>query len=171
MTLFKSLLLGSAAGIVAIAGASAADLPSKKAAPATYVKICDAYGAGFFYIPGTDTCVKVGGYVRVDYDYRPERKNTTTNYVKAVDGTYKTALTGVLYNAASMTSGDTEVVKAIAGVTASSTTNTAVTDTSTSGFYNRGTIQLDARTCCLHCRRPVVRRAGGHIYSRMETHI
>ena len=109
MTLFKSLLLGTAAGIVAIAGASAADLPSKKAAPATYVKICDAYGAGFFFIPGTDTCVKVGGYVRVDYDYRPERKNTTF-------------------------------------VTATTTTNVANTDTTTSGFYNRGTIQLDART-------------------------
>ena len=71
MTLFKSLLLGSAAGIVAIAGAQAADLPSKKAAPATYVKICDAYGAGFFYIPGTDTCVKLGGYVRAEYQYVP----------------------------------------------------------------------------------------------------
>jgi len=71
MTLFKSLLLGSAAGIVAIAGASAADLPSKKAAPATYVKICDAYGAGFFYIPGSDTCVRLGGYVRAEYQYTP----------------------------------------------------------------------------------------------------
>ena len=71
MTLFKSLLLGSAAGIVAIAGASAADLPSKKAAPATYVKICDAYGAGFLYIPGTETCVKLGGYVRAEWQYVP----------------------------------------------------------------------------------------------------
>jgi len=71
MTLFKSLLLGSAAGIVAVAGAQAADLPSKKAAPATYVKICDAYGAGFFYIPGSDTCVKLGGYVRAEYQYVP----------------------------------------------------------------------------------------------------
>ncbi len=71
MTLFKSLLLGSAAGLVAVAGAQAADLPSKKAAPATYVKICDAYGAGFFYIPGSETCVKLGGYVRAEYQYVP----------------------------------------------------------------------------------------------------
>jgi len=76
MTLFKSLLLGSAAGIVAIAGAQAADLPSKKAAPATYVKICDAYGAGFFFIPGSETCVKLGGYVRAEYQYVP----ATTQY-------------------------------------------------------------------------------------------
>ncbi len=78
MTLFKSLLLGSAAGIVAIAGAQAADLPSKKAAPATYVKICDAYGAGFFYIPGTDTCVKLGGYVRAEYQYVPGKDVIST---------------------------------------------------------------------------------------------
>ncbi len=71
MTLTKSLLLGTAATIVAVAGAQAADLPSRKAAPATYVKICDAYGAGFFYIPGTDTCVKLGGYVRAEYQYTP----------------------------------------------------------------------------------------------------
>jgi len=69
MTLTKSLLLGSSATLVAVAGAQAADLPSKKAAPATYVKICDAYGAGFFVIPGTDTCVKIGGYVRAEYQY------------------------------------------------------------------------------------------------------
>ena len=71
MKLVKSLLLGSAAGFAVIAGANAADLPSKKAAPASYVKICDAYGAGFFYIPGTDTCVRVGGYVRAEYQYTP----------------------------------------------------------------------------------------------------
>jgi len=73
MKLVKSLLLGSAAGIAAVAGASAADLPSRKAAPASYVKICDAFGAGFFFIPGTDTCVRLGGYVRAEYQYVPGR--------------------------------------------------------------------------------------------------
>jgi hypothetical protein len=34
-----------------------------------YVKVCSLYGAGFFYIPGTDTCLKVGGFVRVDYGF------------------------------------------------------------------------------------------------------
>src|SRR5207302_8434328 len=61
MKVFKSLLLGSAAGLLTVAGAQAADLPTRKAAPVNYVRICDAYGAGFFYIPGTDTCLKVGG--------------------------------------------------------------------------------------------------------------
>jgi len=66
MKMIKSLLLGSAAGLVAIAGAQAADLPVKAKA-VSYVKICSLYGAGFYYIPGTDTCLKVGGYVRADY--------------------------------------------------------------------------------------------------------
>jgi len=71
MTFTKSLMLGSAAALVAVAGASAADLPSKKAAPAQYVKICDAAGAGYFYIPGsTDTCIKIGGYAELDWVYR-----------------------------------------------------------------------------------------------------
>ena len=32
-----------------------------KAKPVQYVKICSLYGAGFYYIPGTDTCIKIGG--------------------------------------------------------------------------------------------------------------
>ena len=31
-----------------------------------YVKICSLYGAGFYYMPGTDTCIKVGGFVRAE---------------------------------------------------------------------------------------------------------
>ena len=69
MKLVKSLLLGSAAGLAAVAGAQAADLPSKKAAPVEYVRVCSAHGAGFFYIPGSDTCIKVGGLARVEMLY------------------------------------------------------------------------------------------------------
>ena len=67
MKLVKSLLLGSAAGLAAVAGAQAADLPVKKAAPVEYVRVCSTYGAGFFYIPGTETCLRVGGRVRAEY--------------------------------------------------------------------------------------------------------
>jgi porin-like protein len=63
MKTVKSLLLGSAAGLVAVAGAQAADLPVK-AKPVEYVKICTLYGAGFYYVPGTDTCLKLGAYLR-----------------------------------------------------------------------------------------------------------
>src|SRR5437879_6888528 len=65
MKTIKSLVLGSAAGLLAMGGAQAADLPVKAKA-VEYVKICSLYGAGFFYIPGTDTCIKFGGYLRVD---------------------------------------------------------------------------------------------------------
>ena len=69
MKLVKSLLLGSAAGIAAVAGAQAADLPSRKAAPVEYVRVCSAYGAGFFYIPGTETCLRLAGRVRAEARY------------------------------------------------------------------------------------------------------
>jgi hypothetical protein len=65
MKMVKSLILGSAAGLIAMGGAQAADLPVKAKA-VEYVRICSLYGAGFFYIPGTDTCIKLGGYLRVD---------------------------------------------------------------------------------------------------------
>ena len=65
MKIIKSLVLGSAAGLLAMSGAQAADLPVKAKA-VEYVRICSLYGAGFFYIPGTDTCIKLGGYLRVD---------------------------------------------------------------------------------------------------------
>ena len=65
MKMIKGLILGSAAGLFAIGGAQAADLPVKAKA-VEYVKICSLYGAGFYYIPGTDTCIKLGGYLRVD---------------------------------------------------------------------------------------------------------
>ncbi|MGC2436014.1 MAG: porin, partial [Pseudolabrys sp.] len=68
MKMVKSLLLGSAAGLVAVAGAQAADLPVK-AKPVEYVKICSLYGVGFYYIPGTDMCIKIGGWVRAEYGW------------------------------------------------------------------------------------------------------
>jgi hypothetical protein len=68
MKMVKSLLLGSAAGVVAVTGAAAADLPVK-AKPVEYVRICTLYGDGFYYIPGSDTCIRFSGYVRADYGY------------------------------------------------------------------------------------------------------
>ena len=65
MKLVKSLMLGSAAGLVVMSGAQAADLPVKAKA-VEYVRICSLYGAGFWYIPGTDTCITLGGYLRAD---------------------------------------------------------------------------------------------------------
>lgn len=43
--------------------AYAADLPLE-AEPIEYVKACDVYGAGYFQLPGKDTCIKIGGRIR-----------------------------------------------------------------------------------------------------------
>jgi hypothetical protein len=65
MTAARTFILGSAAVLMAAGGAQAADLPVKAKA-VEYVRICSLYGAGFWFIPGTDTCIKLGGYLRVD---------------------------------------------------------------------------------------------------------
>lgn len=68
MKMMKSLILGSAVAFAATAGAQAADLPVK-AKPVSYVKICPQYGPGFYYVPGTDICLKVGGLVFSEIGY------------------------------------------------------------------------------------------------------
>ncbi|MCP2218458.1 MULTISPECIES: porin [Bradyrhizobium] len=80
MKVIMNLAIGSAASLVALGGAQAADLPMKAKA-VEYVKICSLYGAGFWYIPGTDTCLKLGGYLRADV-----LANTNTDNVGNVSG-------------------------------------------------------------------------------------
>ena len=63
----KTLLLGSAAAFAVVGGAQAADL--SVAEPVDYVRVCDAFGVGYWYIPGTDTCLKIGGYVQFDVKF------------------------------------------------------------------------------------------------------
>ena len=63
----KSLLIGSAAVVVAASGANAADaVVAPEPESVEYVRVCDAYGTGYFYIPGTETCLRISGYVRYD---------------------------------------------------------------------------------------------------------
>jgi hypothetical protein len=76
MTLMRSILLGSAAGIVAVASAQAADLPTKKAAPVEYVKVCNVGGITGWTLPGSDTCVKFSGYITAQF----EGGNLNTQY-------------------------------------------------------------------------------------------
>jgi hypothetical protein len=63
----KTLLLGSAAAFAVAGGAQAADL--SVAEPVDYVRVCDAFGTGYWYIPGTDTCLKIGGYVQFQVQF------------------------------------------------------------------------------------------------------
>src|SRR5437868_6034642 len=65
MKMIMRSILGSTAALLAVSGAQAADLPVKVRA-VEYVKVCSLYGAGFYYIPGSDTCIKLGGYLRTD---------------------------------------------------------------------------------------------------------
>jgi hypothetical protein len=91
MTLMKSLLLGSAAGLVAVASAQAADLPTRKGAPAAeYVRICSITVAGKpivgWTLPGSDTCFKIGGYVTAQI----EGGNISNSQTLVYSGNYHT---------------------------------------------------------------------------------
>jgi hypothetical protein len=85
----KSLLLGSAAALVAVSGARAADaVVAPEPEPVEYVRVCDVYGAGFYYIPGTETCLKVSGYLRYDIGAgNGVRNNSFNGTVVNADGT------------------------------------------------------------------------------------
>jgi hypothetical protein len=85
MAMVKTLLFGSVAALVSLGAAQAADL-TVKAKPVQYVKICSLYGDGFYYIPGTDTCLKIGGFVRVQSEY-----NMGSGAVAAGNGTTMSA--------------------------------------------------------------------------------
>lgn len=74
-------MLGSAAGLAILGGPHAAGAVE-------YVKICSIYGPGFYYMPGTDTCIKIGGWVRAEtawgvngnLDLGPFNSNSNTRY-------------------------------------------------------------------------------------------
>ncbi|ANK87221.1 MULTISPECIES: porin [unclassified Rhizobium] len=72
----KSLLLGSAAALAAVSGPQAADaIVAAEPEPVEYVRVCDAYGTGYFYIPGTETCLKINGYIRFQVDVADQPLN------------------------------------------------------------------------------------------------
>jgi hypothetical protein len=89
MTLIKSGLLGSAATIVAVAAAQAADLPTHKAAPVQYVQICNVGGITGWTLPGSDTCVKFSGYITAQFT----GGNLNTQYNWSTVNNFVTALT------------------------------------------------------------------------------
>ena len=75
MSILKSILLSTAAGLIAVAGTQAADIPQK-----ANVKVCNLYGDGFSYIPNTDICLKLGGYVREEFYYNYGQNVTATPF-------------------------------------------------------------------------------------------
>ena len=83
---FRTLLLGTAAAMAVSGAAQAADL-AIAVEPIDYVKICDAFGVGYWYIPGTDTCLKIGGYVQLDvWFYDDDRVGNYANIANQLTG-------------------------------------------------------------------------------------
>ena len=89
----KTLALAAAAAAVATPS-MAADLPVV-AEPVNYVEACDAFGAGFFKLPGKDTCVKLGGRIRANVQ---SGDLTSDDDFSSYDGeNYKSYVKGYLY--------------------------------------------------------------------------
>jgi len=126
MKLGKSLLLGSAAAICAVVSAQAADLPVRKAAPVDYVRVCDFTGAGFFYIPGTDTCMQISGLVRAEFDFI---NNSRAFYPQSVTGTG---------------TGNNNSTNQVTTIPAGTVVPGRQRDST--GFYARGRVNVDTRT-------------------------
>jgi Porin subfamily len=86
MTLLKTVLLGSAAGLLAAGAAQAADLPVKKAAAAVqYVEVCPVYGSGFYKLPGTDICIRHFGSMKFNWGFQNEREAWEPDGIGAID--------------------------------------------------------------------------------------
>ncbi len=83
MKLLKTILVASATSVLTITAAQSADFPVKAKA-VEYVKICSLYGAGYYYIPGTDTCIKIGGYVRFESYYNAPQGSYPVNNATGV---------------------------------------------------------------------------------------
>ena len=82
----RSALIGTAAVVLASNASQAADL-AIAVEPIDYVKICDAFGVGYWYIPGTDTCLKIGGYVQLDvWFYDDDRVGDYANIAQQLTG-------------------------------------------------------------------------------------
>ncbi|MGA1829851.1 porin [Rhizobium wenxiniae] len=121
----KSLLLGSAAALAAVSGAQAADaIVAAEPEPMEYVRVCDAFGTGYFYIPGTETCLKIGGYVRFQVD---GRSDFDLDGVTVQQGGYRTNTRGQVVVEAK---NDTEY-----GTLASKITLRANNNSSNNSFY------------------------------------
>ncbi|MBD9648632.1 porin [Ensifer sp. ENS09] len=83
----KSLLLGSAAALAAVSGAQAADaIVAAEPEPMEYVRVCDAFGTGYFYIPGTETCLKIGGFIRFQTDFGRDAADNKWNQERDNNG-------------------------------------------------------------------------------------
>lgn len=69
----SQIFLGTAAALTFASNSFAADaIVAAEPEAVEYVRVCDAFGTGFFYIPGSETCLKISGFVRTQYDFRKD---------------------------------------------------------------------------------------------------
>jgi hypothetical protein len=114
----KHILFVTVAGFAPVTG-MAADLPSTKSAPIEYVRVCNTHGTGYFYIPGTQTCLKIGGRARLQMNYVPAKNAFLPGNAAVSAAGVTTPSTGTFNNKNGIDS---------------------------LGWYTRGHIRLDART-------------------------
>ena len=130
MTVMKSLLLGSAATLVVVAGAQAADLPTKKGVPAAeYVKVCKVGDIAGFIIPGSDTCLKISGYVNAQIAMGNVKDEYTLAPLSEFSKVY------LHHSSPHITWGDPAMAM-----------KNAATQVSDIGYYTRGQVNFDAVT-------------------------
>ncbi len=77
---YKALVFGVPLALVAVVGANASENIVAEPEPMEYVKVCDAFGKGFFYIPGTETCLRFNGYIRSEFIYTDNGAVETTDW-------------------------------------------------------------------------------------------
>jgi Porin subfamily len=130
MTLMKSILLGSAAGIVAVATAQAADLPTRKAAPAEYVKVCNVGGMAGWVLPGSDTCFKISGYITGQVEGGNLKQAYSYSYGTMLGGKPATGATG----AGLIANGQTAVIRGLNN-----------SERSSFGYTTRANLDFDVR--------------------------
>ncbi len=81
----RTFLLASAAAVMP-GGAIAADLVVA-VEPIDYAGVCDAYGSGYMYLPGTETCLSIGGYLQFDlWVYNDDQVQNYFNVAKYLSG-------------------------------------------------------------------------------------
>ena len=142
MRVGKSLLLGTAAGVIVVSAAQAADLPVK-AKPIEYVKVCSLYGAGFFYIPGTDKCIKLGGYFREQWNIHGAGDSTA--YMNSSARWTRTDTSDSSFRTRTLFSVDVREQSAygtIRGYTAFGAQQTTPNDPNSAIFFSRSFVQF-----------------------------
>ncbi len=138
----KSLLLGSAAALAAVSGAQAADaIVAAEPEPMEYVRVCDAFGTGYFYIPGTETCLKIGGYVRFEMQLGQTSSGAGV-YPLAGDDDYWDATGRVQLDVTAKSDTELGTLTSVASLRWNYGNNNAWTDNSNDVHINEAYIQL-----------------------------